>query len=240
MSTPRLLSFCRVRRSALAATFAALLLAVTAFPVHAQVTGQAPAPTSSSSDVQTAQVVEAPKTIDKRDVAISAFGQLTNKTDGNFVRLDPTGSGGGMISYRNTPRWWFGYEFNYGNTRYSDVYNKGDYRVKHQANELTAAYLLKAPAYHGYSGFIGLGGGTMISSPSTYGGLLAPTAKLGSQAVPLYVFIIGVDHSFGQHFGVRLQYRDDISKAPNYKQVQLDAHKLRSSNEPAIGVYYRF
>jgi hypothetical protein len=219
---------------------ALLLLTVCCVSASAQVTGPTTPAPASSSDVQTAQIAEKPVDTDKRDVALSVIGQFTNTTNGNFVRIDPSSSAGGAISFRQSRHWWFGYELNYANTRYSDGYNKGAYRVNHDANEITAAYLVKAPAYRGLRGFIGFGAGAMIFSPSSYGGTLVTTGTLGTQALPLFVFSIGADHNIGQHFGVRFQYRDDIYKAPNFKQVELDAHKLRSSNEPALGVYYRF
>ncbi len=134
--------------SALKAFCIAVLVTTMALPLAAQVTGQ-PEPdtsqgTSNSSDVQTAKVVQKTPDAYKRDVAVSVFAQYTNVTNGNFIRQDVTSSGGGMVSYRQSPRWWLGYEVNYGYTGYSEAYQKGSYRVKHSANEITAAYLIKS------------------------------------------------------------------------------------------------
>ena len=130
------MQFPRSFRSSLArvfrVSFSMVLLGSLAIPAIAQVTGPPEPAPSSSSDVQTATVVQKPKDFNRRDVAVSVFAQYTNKADGNFVRVDPTSSGGGMVSYQYSARWWAGYEVNYGYTKYSNVYNKGAYRGRQQ------------------------------------------------------------------------------------------------------------
>ena len=238
------MQFPRSFRSSLArvfrVSFSMVLLGSLAIPAIAQVTGPPEPAPSSSSDVQTATVVQKPKDFNRRDVAVSVFAQYTNKADGNFVRVDPTSSGGGMVSYQYSARWWAGYEVNYGYTKYSNVYNKGAYRVDSSANEITVGYIVKPRSYRGIHPFLSFAGGAMIFSPSTYGGILVPAGKPATQTLPLFVFGIGVEHNFGEHFGFRVQYRDDEYKAPNYKLVALNAHTLRGSAEPAVGIYYRF
>ena len=240
MQSPR--SFRSLVVRVLSFSFPVALLVALNLPAMAQVTGSpdAPAASSSSSDVQTAQVVQKPRDFNRRDVAVSVFAQYTNKADGNFVRIDPTGSGGGMVSYQFSPRWWAGYEVNYGYTKYSNVYNKGAYRVDASANEITAGYIIKPRSYRGVHPFISFAGGAMIFSPSNYGGILVTSGTPATQTLPLFVLGIGVEHNFGEHFGFRVQYRDDMYKAPNFKLVPLNTHGLRNSNEPAVGVYYRF
>ncbi len=237
-------SFSSLVRSGLTRTLC--LSIALAVPAMAQVTGQPeqappPPPPSSSSDVQTAQVVQKPVDLFRRDVAISVFAQYTNKTNGNFIRQDTTSSGGGMVSYRQSARWWAGYEVNFGQTRYSESYQQGEYRVKHNTSEITAAYLLKARPYRGVQAFLTVGAGAIIFSPSSYGGPIALTPNApATQALPMFVYSLGVEHHFNEHFGVRLQYRADEYKSPNFKQVSLNTHSLRTTSEPAAGVYYRF
>lgn len=220
-----------------------LLTALLTAPAIAQVTGQPDQspPPSSSTDVQTAQVVQKPVDLFRSDVAISVFAQYTNKTNGNFIRQDTTSSGGGMVSYRQSPRWWAGYEVNFGETKYSESYQQGEYRVNHNTSEITGAYLLKAPKYRGVVAFLTVGAGAIVISPSSYGGPIALTPNNPvTQVLPVFVYSLGVEHQFNEHFGLRLQYRADEYKAPNFKQVSLDTHSLRTTLEPAAGVYYRF
>ena len=210
----------------------------------AQVTGEpAPAPPaqSSSSDVQTATIAQKTADMYKKDVAVSVFAQYTNRSNGNSIRLDTTSSGGGMLSYRQSPRWWFGYEINYGVTKYTDSYQKGAYRVAHTTNEFTGAYLIKSPRYRGVQGFLTVGGGVIVHSPNSYGGPIAFVPGTPStEANAMFTFSAGVQRDFTEHLGLRLQYRDDTYKAPDFGQVPLDLHRLRSSTEPSAGVYYRF
>jgi hypothetical protein len=226
--------FSRCLRSLLrASSFSVLLLAL---PALAQVTG---APTSSSSDVETAQVVKKPSGAG-RNVAVGVLLQETGKTDGNFLRMDTTASGGGLVSYRQSPRWWFGYEASLGYTKFSDSYNKGQYLVEHGDTEVSASYLIEPPAVLGTRGFLSLGPGARIMHPSSYSGSLVTGGTPVTQTVPLFVLTIGFEHNIGEHFGFRVQQREDVYKAPDFKQVPLDTHKLRNSNEPSLSVYYRF
>jgi hypothetical protein len=44
----------------------------------------------------------------------------------------------------------------------------------------------------------------------------------------------------GSHWGVRVQYRAIKYKTPNFNQVLLDSHTLRTTMEPSVGIYYHF
>jgi hypothetical protein len=205
-------------------------------------TSQTSAPdTSSSSDVQTAKVVRKGTDPYNRDFAVSAFAQDTNRVNGNSLRNGTTSSGGPMLTYRQTPRWWFGYEVNYGFTRYTDAYFFNTYRVKHDSNELSLAYLVDYPVYKGLKIFGTLGVGIMSLRPTQFGGAIAVVpASLPTQTVPLFVDSIGVEKPVTSRIGIRVQFRGDTYKDPDFKQPILDTYHLRASFEPAVGVYYKF
>ncbi len=196
---------------------------------------------TSSSDVQTARVVQKPKDVYKRDVAVSVFVQETQYVNGNSVRTDTTNSGGGMASFRQSPRWWAGYEVNYGYTKYTDAYFFGTYRIAHNTNELSVAYLIDRDVYRGFHVFGSLGAGAIVFTPTKYGGAVnvVPQAP-PSQSLPLFVYSLGAQKLVTSRIGVRLQFRNDEYKDPNFKLEALNTHKLRHSYEPAVGVYYRF
>lgn len=196
---------------------------------------------SSSSDTQQAQIVQKPKDVDKRDIAILGFGQDTNRTNGNSLRNGTTSSGGGMVSFRQSPRWWAGYEASYGYTKYTDTYYFNIYRVEHTSNEGTLAYLVKSPAYDGFHFFGTLGAGILSLSPTQSGGSVAVILGTpATQTVPTFVYTLGVERRFTDRFGFRVQYRSDEYKDPDFKQSVLDTHQLRKTAEPGIGVYYHF
>jgi hypothetical protein len=198
-------------------------------------------PASSSSDVQQAQVAQKPKDVDNRDVAVLGFGQDTSQTNGNSIRNGTTASGGGMLSFRQSPRWWAGYEVSYGYTKYTDTYYYATYRVDHNSNELTLAYLMKSPAYSGFHVFGTLGAGVIALQPSESGGTVTYfPGSPASQTLPVFVYTIGVERRVTARLGVRIQYRSDVYKDPDFKEPALDTMHLRSTAEPGIGVYYHF
>jgi len=225
--------------SGLKTLFCLLLLSVAA--TQAQTAPAAPAQdTSSSSDVQQAQVVSKPKDLYTRDVTLLGFGQDSGKTNGNSIRNGTTSSGGGMLIYRQSPRWWFGYEATYGYTKFTDTYYDDTYRVKHTNNELTLAYLMKSPDYRGYRVFGTLGAGIMSMDPVQYGGIVVLYGKPVTQTVPMFLYTIGVERRITQRISARVQYRDDVYKDPDFKQPTLDTTRLRSSKVPGVGISYRF
>src|ERR1700691_763679 len=78
---------------------------------------------SHAQDTQTMQTV--PQTKEKFDAGVGGFYQVTNASNGNFIREDTTESGGGLVSFRQPYRPWLGWEANLGFTSFSEAYNKG-------------------------------------------------------------------------------------------------------------------
>src|SRR5271154_4267183 len=110
----------------------ALLVAVGmlpwAVPCHAQ-------------DTQTA-----PK--EKYDVGLGGFYQVTNASNGNFIRDDTTESGGALVSFRRPWRPYLGYEANLGYTKFYEAYNKGVVKVESNVTDVSFSYLLQSPVYY--------------------------------------------------------------------------------------------
>jgi hypothetical protein len=220
--------------------FLSSLLALAPFlsaVASAQVASPTPAQSSSSSTAQdnsVAQANAAPPDSRNKDVALSVFGQVSGASNGNFIRVDTSGSMGGLLSFRREFRPFVGLEANYGLTRYSDYYNRL-IRVNHDAHELNLSYLLQpAKFYYGFQPFFTIGGGIMIFAPIS-------NAQYSAQLLPAFVYGLGINHNvLSDHIGVRVQYRAEKYKAPNFGQVSLDAHRLRTTMEPSFGVYYRF
>jgi opacity protein-like surface antigen len=57
---------------------------------------------------------------------------------------------------------------------------------------------------------------------------------------PAFVFGGGVDFSLSPHIGARLQYRDNLYKAPNPYPLYPATGSYMSSSEPMGGLFYRF
>ena len=81
------------------------------------------------------------------DVGVGGFYQVTNASNGNFIRDDTTESGGGLFSFRQPYRPWLGYEVNVGYTKFYEAYNKGVVKVESNVTDLSFSYLFQSPTY---------------------------------------------------------------------------------------------
>jgi Outer membrane protein beta-barrel domain len=218
---------CRQNPYLLTAFLLVLGLLPCAIPVHAQ-------------DTQTAQTV--PETKEKFDVGVGGFYQITNASNGNFIREDTTSSGGGLVSFRQPYRPWLGYEANVGFTKFYEAYNKGVVKVQSNVTDVTFAYLLQSPTYYGFQPFLTLGGGVIVFSPiaGTITSSNTTPTKLPSQLLPEFTYGVGLNYPIFSRFGLRGQLRGLKYKTPDFHQDTLNTHTLRSTLEPTLSVYYRF
>ena len=184
----------------------------------------------------------APEAREKYDLGVGAFYQITNASNGNFIREDTTSSGGVLVTFHQPWRSWMGYEANFGYTKFYESYNKNTVKLQNNVTDVGFSYLAQAPSLYGVKLFATLGGGIIVFSPmgtiTDVNGILPP--KLGSQLLPEFVYSVGFNYPVYGHFGVRGQFRGQIYKTPDMHQYQLDTHTLRQTVEPTIGVYYRF
>jgi Outer membrane protein beta-barrel domain len=207
----------------------AFLMAIVLLPLasHAQDTTAVPA---------------APEAKEKFDIGVGGFYQITNASNGNFLREDTTSSGGGLVSFRQPFKPWLGYEANVGFTKFYEAYNKGQVKLESNVTDFNVAYLLQTPSYYGVQAFFTIGGGVIVFSPisgSVTSTITAPT-NLPSQALPDFVYSLGLNYPIFNHFGVRGQLRGLKYKTPDFHQDSLNTHTLRSTYEPTLSIYYRF
>jgi opacity protein-like surface antigen len=176
---------------------------------------------------------------EKRDVALSGFAEITRNVNGNFILQKASVSGGGLFSFRQSAKPFVGYELNYGYTRFTDTYTFSNDTISHGMSELSAAYLIQAPTYNGIQAFGTLGVGLVIQTPSST--ITASGQRPSTATSPAFVFGVGINvpNMFGK-LGLRIQYRGVRTKSPDFGVLSLDTHRLRTTQEPAVGVYYRF
>jgi hypothetical protein len=177
------------------------------------------------------------------DAGVGGFYQVTNASNGNFIREDTTESGGGLVSFRQPYRPWLGYEANLGYTKFYEAYNKGVVKVESNVTDLSFSYLLQSPVIYGLQPFLTLGGGIIVFSPIS--GTLTNVngtvpSKLPSQLLPEFTYGLGINYPLFAHFGVRGGLRGLKYKTPDFHQNLLDTHTLRTTLEPTLSVYYRF
>jgi hypothetical protein len=195
---------------------------------------------SRAQDTQA--IAAAPEAREKFDVGVGGFYQITNASNGNFLREDTTSSGGGLISFRQPYRPWLGYEANVGFTKFYEAYNKGQVRLQNNVTDFNVAYLLQTPSYYGVQAFFTIGGGVIVFSPisGSVTSTIPPPTPLPSQALPDFVYSLGLNYPIFNHFGVRGQLRGLTYKTPDFHQDSLNTHTLRSTYEPTLSIYYRF
>jgi hypothetical protein len=201
-------------------------------------------PWAVSAHAQDTQAIPtAPQTKEKFDVGVGGFYQITNASNGNFIREDTTESGGGLISFRQPYRPWLGYEANVGYTRFYEAYNKGVVKLESNVTDVSFAYLLQSPTFYGFQPFLTLGGGVIVFSPisGTITNLNSATpTHLPSQLLPEFTYGVGLNYPMFARLGFRGQLRGLKYKTPDFHQDFLDTHTLRTTLEPTLGVYYRF
>jgi len=195
------------------------------------------------------------KQLDRIDFAISGAGEITNTVSGVELRdmntthstltIKPSSTVGELVTLRYTAKPYVGFEFNFGNARYTQNYtftpspssNLLTGGAQAGARELTFGYVAHPPYRpFGIQPFVGLGGGTIRFKPTTYGGQGLP-----QQYRAAYYYTIGVENNFpGSHFGVRVGFRQLIYLAPDFLQNYLTITRRVQTSEPNFGFFVRF
>ncbi len=91
--------------------------------------------------------------------------------------------------------------------------------------------------------YLTLGGGIIVFSPIS--GTLTNLnqtvpSSLSSQLLPEFTYSLGLKMPLFSRFGVNGGLRGLKYKTPDFHQVSIDTHTLRTTLQPNIGVYYRF
>ena len=191
----------------------------------------------------TQAVPAAPEAKERFDVGASGLYQVTNAANGNSLRDDTTESGGVLISFRQPYRPWLGYEADLSYTKFYEAYNKGIVKVESNVTDFSFSYLLQSPVIYGVQPYLTLGGGIIVFSPIS--GTLTNLnqtvpSSLPSQLLPEFTYSFGLKMPLFSRFGVNGGLRGLKYKTPDFHQVSIDTHTLRTTLQPNIGVYYRF
>jgi hypothetical protein len=185
----------------------------------------------------------APASNEKYDVGVAGLYQVTHASNGNFIREDTTESGGGLVSFRQPYRPWLGYSADLSYTKFYEAYNKGIVKVESNVTDFSFSYLLQSPVVYGVQPYLTLGGGIIFFSPIA--GTLTDVngtvpSKLSSQLLPEFTYTLGFKVPLFSRFGANFGLRGLKYKTPDFHQVSIDTHTLRTTLQPNVGVYYRF
>ena len=169
------------------------------------------------------------------DLGVSAMSPFTRTLTSDSVNQQyTTDTTGFLFSLKEHPVAWAGVEFNYGYSKYSQVYRAtaGTANVKSYNHEATAAYLFHPHVKH-LQPFIAVGGGAVDFQPA---GLPVANQWRGAGLVE-----VGFDlPTRNPHLGFRAMGRTLIYRAPNFNTPVISTGSWVATVEPAGGVYFRF
>lgn len=174
------------------------------------------------------------------DVALSAYRTFNTATTGNGLHQTPSNSIGGMLELRHIQNPFIGYEVTYSYNRNNQTYapvsgscgffcSYGTLAQTAYQNEVGLDWVLSAKL-GSLRPFAVAGIGFMITTPATYG------YDLNTIVRPAYIYGGGVDWG-GDRFGIRLQFRDNVYKAPDISGAYATTGAFTHTAEPMAGIY---
>ena len=188
------------------------------------------------------------------DVALSGYRTITSSSSGSGTKQTPTDSEGGLIEWRHIQNPLVGYEFevsfNPANESYinpnatlsNNCYPTGPtgtpptcqpLKVSGKATQFGVNWVLSKKI--GNVRPFALGGiGLMVTVPGS------SPYSVNTVVRPDFIYGGGVDWTFLPHFGLRLQVRGNMTKAPNLSDLFNSTTKYTQIYEPMAGVFYRF
>jgi hypothetical protein len=195
------------------------------------------------------------KQLDRIDFAVAAAGEISTTVSGieqrdantthTVLTIKPSSTVGELITLRYTAHPYLGFEFNFGNLRYTQDYTfipppsqtllTGG--AQSGVRELTLGYVahLKYRPF-GITPYVGAGGGTIRFKPTPNGGQGLPF-----QYRAAYYYQLGLEDNFpNSHFGMRVGFRQLIYLAPDFLQNYLTITRRTRTSEPTIGFFVRF
>jgi opacity protein-like surface antigen len=201
-------------------------------------TGQAPA--SAASQTRASAEGES-----QFDIGVNFYDGLTAATSGLGTEQTPKGSTiGGMLDLRYILRPLVGFEFTYSYNPANQSFapKAGDCvytcanpvtNLSAKANEIGFDYVA-AKKFGSLRPFAVGGVGFFITAPS------GSTYAVNTVVRPVFIFGGGADWGFLPHLGLRVQFRDNLYRAPNLSSIYPATGEYTYSAEPMGGLYYHF
>jgi hypothetical protein len=184
------------------------------------------------------------------DVAISLYGTFNRETNYNIglEHQQAADAAGGLFELRHISNPFVGYEATYSFNRANQVYTYtgptpvgsgqpggalASTPVSANAHEITGDWVFSFPTGR-VRPFALVGAGLLITEP------VSGQYQITTSSEPVYVYGVGLDWKLVPHFGLRLQYRGNIYKAPNVTTEYGSNGAYTHTAEPMIGAYFRF
>lgn len=178
------------------------------------------------------------------DAGVSFYRTFTKSSTGNGTMQVPTNAYGGMIELRHISSPFIGYEISYeynranqslspetGNCSYFCA--NPPYAVTASASDVSINWVPSAKFGNLRAfGLVGVGFFITLPTSSQY--------DLNTIVRPVYLVGGGVDWDVASHLGLRVQFRDNLYKAPDMAGIYPPTGAFTQSAEPMAGAYYRF
>jgi len=179
------------------------------------------------------------------DISASFYEALTSASSGVGTKQTPTNSDGGMAAARYIRNPLVGFELAYSYNRANQTFAPDGtscgyvcggptIAVRARAQEIAADWV-PSVKFGNLRPFAIGGVGFFITSP---GDLV--DYDVNTVVRPVFVYGAGLDWALMKHFGVRLQYRGNLYKAPDLTAIYPANGAFTQSAEPMGGLFYRF
>lgn len=189
------------------------------------------------------------------DVALSGFRTMTSSSSGFGTFQTPHDSEGALVELRHIVNPLVGFEaalsFNPANQSYKPdpancalVCGQPPLEVSGKTTEFTADWIASIksgnlrPFLVGGAGFAFTIPGAEPTAKTSVGTL--PAYAVNTVVRPVFVYGGGLDYLFSKHWGLRLQIRGNMTKAPQLLNLYPSTTKYTQIYEPTGGVFYRF
>ncbi len=208
---------------------------------------------ASAQDTSSTALTPFQRQMEKIDLGLGAAGEFTPSNSGtNYISQTvaqrPSRTVGALIELRYTKSPLIGFELTYSQFRYTDDFtvtgtnatpaSQKSYilGVQSKVAEYSFGYVAHGPTFLGAHTWGGAGVGAVEFKPTAGGGQsLPPEVRTG-----IY-YHVGLDEPLlGEHFGLRLQFRQLFFGAPDYNENYLANGQRSISTEPGVGFFLRF
>jgi opacity protein-like surface antigen len=178
------------------------------------------------------------------DIGASFYDALNNATSGNGTEQTPKNATGGMVEVRYIANPLFGaemtYSYNTADQSFAPKTGNCGYACANPPTSLTAKasevgldYVVSKKI--GSIRPFAVGGlGFFITSPAK------SAYEVDTVVRPAFIYGGGLDWGFLSHLGVRVQFRDNVYKAPNLSALYPSTGVYTHTKEPMGGLYFRF
>ena len=174
-------------------------------------------------------------------IGLSLLGSWSQSTTGNGVHESPSAAAGGLFELRHIRNPILGFEGTYSYNRSNQVFRCAGtgcittvpQPVSANAHTVTVDWI---PSVHFANlrpfGVLGIGGIFTVPAGN------APGTQNSTEVV--YVYGAGLDITMVPHFGLRLQYRGNLNKAPDISKLYTSTDTVRHTAQPMAGLYINF